>query len=377
MKLKRILKKMVYIILGIVLLLTLITVVVINFHPAFGAKSTGARWVKMQNSPNHKEGIFKNLNPVNIDYSWDLTKKIIRKQVKGNPNKVPKEQFPFRKWTKDEVQAIEDSLTTMVWYGHSAFYLKMNKKNILIDPMFGDYPSPIPYIMKKRFNDTLPIAIANLPIIDVILLSHDHYDHLDYNSILELKDKTKQFIVPLGVGAHLEKWGVSVEKITELDWYEDMVIDEITFICTPAQHFSGRGLNDKFNTLWSSWVIDGKHKLFFSGDSGYFDGFKTIGDKYGPFDLCMIECGQYDELWDDIHMFPEQTAQAHLDLKGNMLIPIHWGGFTLANHSWDTPIKDLATACKEQNINLATPIIGAEIVLGEKQEFSNWWEGIE
>lgn len=377
MKLKRILKKMLYIITGTILILTIIVVAVVNHYASFGGKPTGYRLERMLNSPNNNEGVFSNLSPVNKDYGWEFTKKMIKKQLKGNPHRKPIKSLPFIKWSKEEVQNLNDSITTVVWYGHSAFYLKMNGKNILLDPMFGDYPSPIPYTLNKRFNDTLPIAISDLPIIDVILLSHDHYDHLDYGSILELKNKTKQFIVPLGVGAHLEKWGVDASKITELNWYEDVTIDEMTFSCTPAQHFSGRGITDKFRTLWCSWVIDGKHKIFFSGDSGYFDEFKKIGEKYGPFDVCMIECGQYDKLWDDIHMFPEQTAQAHIDLKGNMLIPIHWGGFTLATHDWNDPIIRLSKVCKQKDINLATPIIGEKITIGRKQEFSSWWKTLK
>lgn len=377
MKLKRILKKMRYIITGIILILTLVVVAVVNHYPSFGGKPTGDRLIRMRNSPNNNDGIFNNLNPVNKEYGWEFTKKMLKKQLRANPQRKPTKSLPFIKWNKEEIQNLNDSITTAIWYGHSAFYLKMNGKNILLDPMFGDYPSPIPYTLTKRFNDTLPIDIADLPIIDVILLSHDHYDHLDYGSILELKNKTKQFIVPLGVGAHLEKWGVDNSKITELNWYEDITIDEMTFSCTPAQHFSGRGITDKFRTLWCSWVIDGKHKIFFSGDSGYSDEFKKIGEKYGPFDVCLMECGQYDELWGDIHMFPKQTVQAHLDLGGNMLIPIHWGGFTLATHNWDDPIIRLSSICKQQNINLSTPIIGEKIVIGKKQEFSTWWKTLE
>ncbi len=377
MKLKRILKKMLYITIGIILLLTIATIIFVNHYPSFGGKPTGKRLEQMLSSPNNVEGKFTNIYPVKKDYGWEFSKKMIKKQLKGNPNRKPSNPLPFIKWSKEEVESIPDSATTAIWYGHSAFYLKMNGKNILLDPMFGDYPSPIPYTLNKRFNDTIPIAISDLPTIDIIILSHDHYDHLDYNSILKLKDKTKQFIVPLGVGAHLEKWGVDKTKITELYWYENIKVDDITVICTPAQHFSGRGLTDKFRTLWSSWVIDGKHKIFFSGDSGYFDEFKKIGEKYGPFDACMMECGQYDELWDDIHMFPEQTAQAHIDLKGNMLIPIHWGGFTLTTHDWNDPIKRLSKICKQKNINLATPIIGEKITIGKKQEFSSWWETLK
>lgn len=374
MRTKRNFKKVLYLLGGIICLFTIAAVVVVNHYPPLGGNSTGKRLARMRNSVHHKDEIYENLNPVNKDYGWEFMKKMLRKQLKGNPNRKPTKSLPVKRWNKEAVQNLSDSITTAVWYGHSAFYLKMNGKNILLDPMFGKYTTPVPFDKSSRFNDTLPIAIKDLPIIDVIVLSHDHYDHLDYGSILQLKDKTRQFIVPLGVGAHLERWGVDASKITELDWYEEVVIDDLTFSCTPAQHFSGRSLNDKFRTLWCSWVIAGKHKIYFSGDSGYFSEFKTIGEKYGPFDVCLMECGQYDELWHDIHMYPEQTAQAYLDLKGKMLIPIHWGAFTLATHDWDDPILQLEEICRKENIHLATPMIGEEIMIGKKQEFSTWWK---
>ena len=373
MKIKKVLKKMLYSILGVLALLTLTIVVLVNFLPSFGAKPSGERLEKIKNSEQYKVDKFSNSGNVKEDFTFEEYRKIFAKMFKGNPKSAPEHALPFQKWTKDEVDNLQDSTATAVWYGHSSFYLKMNGKNILIDPMFGDYPAPLPYLTKKRYNDTLPIAIADLPQIDVIILSHDHYDHLDYNSILELKDKTKRFLVPLGVGSHLESWGVDKNKIIELDWWENQTIDDITFRCTPSQHFSGRGLTDKQSTLWSSWVIEGKQKIYFSGDSGYFDGFKEIGAKYGPFDVCLMECGQYDELWPDIHMFPEQTGQAHLDLKGKTLIPIHWGGFTLANHNWDDSIKRLVAFSEENNIDLATPQIGEPILIGKQQAFSKWW----
>ncbi|NJB72671.1 L-ascorbate metabolism protein UlaG (beta-lactamase superfamily) [Saonia flava] len=356
------------------LMLGLITVLFVNFHPVFGGESKGEILEKMKETPNYSNGKFTNLYPTKNDFSWDDYKKIFGKMFKGNPNKKPSKSLPVIKWDKSQLDELRDSETSLVWYGHSAFYLKMNGKNILIDPMFGDYPSPVPYIMPKRFNDTLPIAIEDLPEIDIIIFSHDHYDHLDYGSIKRLKGKTKKFIVPLGLGAHLKKWGVEESKISELYWEDSITVADITFTCTPAQHFSGRGLLDKMSTLWCSWVIDGKHKLFFSGDSGYFEGFKKIGKEHGPFDVCMMECGQYDELWKDIHMMPEETAQAHLDLKGNMLIPIHWGGFTLSNHDWDDPVQRLYKASMEKNINLSTPIIGEKIIVGKEQQFSDWWK---
>ena len=160
----------------------------------------------------------------------------------------------------------------------------------------------------------------------------------------------------------------------EMDWYDSVQYDGITYRCTPSQHFSGRALTDKLHTLWASWVIEGEYKIYFSGDSGYFDEFKTIGEKYGPFDVCLMECGQYDPMWHDIHMYPEETGQAHLDLKGKTLIPIHWGGFSLALHDWDDSINRLEKFCEKNNIDLATPKIGQPIVIGQQVKYTDWWK---
>ena len=193
---------------------------------------------------------------------------------------------------------------------------------------------------------------------------------------MKLKEKTSRFLVPVGLGAHLRHWGVDADKIDEFYWYESKNIGPITYRCTPAQHFSGRGISDKMSTLWASWVIEGKHKIFFSGDSGYFEEFSKIGEKYGPFDACVMECGQYDELWDAIHMFPEETVRAHLDLRGDLLIPIHWGAFSISLHDWNDPVKRVFRASEEKGVNLATPVIGEPIHIGEEQTFSTWWKNI-
>lgn len=364
---------MLYIFLAFVVIVLTGVVVFVNYHPAFGGRPEGQRLARMQQAPNYKEEHFTNLSPTKTTFDWKEYAEMFQQFIKGNPNIRPTKPLPYRRWSRDELQALDSSATTAIWYGHSAFYLQMNGRHILIDPMFGNYPAPVPMFVGKRFNDTLPIAIADLPVIDVVVISHDHYDHLDYGSIVSLRDKVRRFLVPLGVGAHLEAWGVDANKITELYWYEQVSTDGITFVCTPARHFSGRGITDKMRTLWCSWVIKGNHNLFFSGDSGYFDEFKNIGNTYGPFDACMMECGQYNELWKDIHMFPEETARAHCDLKGRMLIPIHWGAFSLGMHDWDEPVNRLAAACADSAIQLVTPIIGEPIHIGKDTLYPQWW----
>lgn len=352
-------------------------VIFVNHYPAFGNRPTRESLERIQRAPNYSGDKFTNLYPTKETFGWEDYKELFAQWWKGNPHRRPTRQLPYRGWKREELASFDTSGTTAMWFGHSAFYLNMNGKHILLDPMFGEYPSPVPYMVNRRFNETLPVDVDDLPEIDVVVLSHDHYDHLDHGSILRLKDKTKLFLVPLGVGAHLEAWGVKKNRIRELYWYEDVVVDGITFTCTPAQHFSGRGLTDKMQTLWCSWVIRGDHNIYFSGDSGYFPEFKKIGEQYGPFDACFLECGQYNPLWKDIHMFPEETAQAHLDLKGKTLIPIHWGAFSLGLHNWNEPVERLRTACVANSIELATPVIGEPIRIGEKQSFPMWWKSID
>ena len=250
----------------------------------------------------------------------------------------------------------------------------MENLNIFIDPMLGDVPAPHPLLGSKRFQKELPISIDSLPKIDVVLISHDHYDHLDYGSIVKLKDQVTKFYVPLGIKAHLTSWGVSEEKITEFDWWESITYNGIEFVATPARHFSGRGFK-RNNTLWSSWVIKSeKNAIFFSGDSGYGKHFKDIGEKYGPFDFAMMECGQYNEQWAHIHMTPEETIQACVDVNTKLMMPIHWGSFKLALHTWDDPIVRASAKAKELNINISTPKVGEAIVLnGKGFPSEKWW----
>jgi len=361
--------------ISLLIVLVLGTILFIKFYPSFGGKMEGERLAQAQQKPNHSGKRFENLEPTKVDFTWSDYKKMIAKMFKGNPNTTPKDSLPSQVWQKEQVAAINDSLVTAIWYGHSAVYLKMNGLNILIDPMFGDFPAPAPYLVGRRYRYKFPIAIEDLPEIDVIVFSHDHYDHLDYGSVLKLKEKTKMFLVPLGLGAHLERWGVAKEKFQEFYWNESKEIGGVTFTCTPSQHFSGRGTSDKMHTLWASWVIDGDKKIFFSGDSGYFSGFKKIGEQHGPFDFSFIECGQYDSLWHDIHMMPEETSLAASDLNTDVFMPIHWAGFTLATHQWNDPAIRASQKASELGLKMITPIIGQEISIGDTTASysADWW----
>ncbi|MGH0586621.1 MBL fold metallo-hydrolase [Bacillus mycoides] len=271
-----------------------------------------------------------------------------------------------------------ESLESVTWFGHSAFLLKIEGKKLLLDPMFGDASSPFPVFNSKRYSGAFSLEHDELQEIDAIIISHNHYDHLNYKSIMRLKDYAKHFYVPIGVARYLIKWGVSPNKISEHNWWDEITFDNIKLVCAPARHFSGRSMTDKDRSLWCSWLILGQEtKVFFSGDSGYAPHFKEIGEKYGPFDLTLMECGQYDTRWSAIHMLPEETVQAHIDVKGELLVPIHWGAFTLALHEWSDPIERVTKEANRLGVNIATPQIGEAITLQSKDyPTAAWWREV-
>ena len=362
--------------IGILMGVVLITATLfINISPEFGGKATKEQKDFYSQSQNYKDGKFNNLG--NVEMSMDFNKfvKSLVGYFNPSPKTKPSTDISVQKIDSLSIVHYKDS-TRMVWFGHSTFLLQMNGKNILIDPMFGDVPAPHPMLGGKRFSSDLPIQIEKLPKIDAVILSHDHYDHLDYGSILKLKDKVDHFYTPLGVGIHLQEWGIPQQSITELDWWQESAFDDLIFRCAPAQHFSGRGVNDRGNTLWASWIIQSKtENIFFSGDSGYGSHFKEIGDKYGPFDFAMMECGQYNEMWKEIHMMPEETAQAGIDVRAKIIMPIHWGAFKLAMHSWTDPVERIITKASELGIPVLVPEIGESIQL-KRQEIKpiKWWD---
>lgn len=293
---------------------------------------------------------------------------------KGNSARKPAGTIPVKKL--DIADFFGDQQDKAAWFGHSTVLLTVDGKKLLLDPTFAGSPSPFPLIGGKRFSGVLPVDPKALPDIDVVMVSHDHYDHLDYNSVMLLKEKTSLFCVPAGVGKRLADWGVAREKIREFTWWQESELAGLTLVCTPARHFSGRGLRDRNTTTWCSWTVIGRRsRVFYSGDGGYGPHFSAIGEKYGPFDLTFMECGQYDIRWADIHMLPEETAQAHCDLRGKMLVPVHWAAFSLAFHSWTDPIERVMQAARERKIVLATPMIGETVTIGAGEyPRSTWWK---
>jgi len=374
----KILKKMFLIVISILLILVIGVIVFVNTSPQFGGSSTAAQKKSYAKSVNYKDGKFINKGEVAFDMSFSDFRKIMSNYASPKPNTIPNKNIETNPLDSLDLVNFNDG-TRVVWFGHSTFLIQINNVNILVDPMFGNSPSPLEFLGTKRFSKHLPIAIEMLPEIDLVLISHDHYDHLDYNSINKLKHKVKTFYTPLGVGSHLEAWGVKRDNIVEHDWWEKSEFRGINFICTPAQHFSGRGIADKNKTLWSSWVIKSEtENIFFSGDSGYADHFKEIGNQFGPFDLAMVECGQYNELWPVIHMFPEETVKAGLDLKAKKTMPIHWGAFKLSTHSWKDPIERFLHAANEVDLAVVVPKIGVPFSIHDTTQINQaWWHTYE
>jgi L-ascorbate metabolism protein UlaG (beta-lactamase superfamily) len=364
-----------YSFLFLLLILTVASCSFMNISPQFGAEARGQRLQAMERSPNYQDGVFLNPVETNMDIGFRGYVKMIRMRLFDEiEDQEPDWYLPVAKIAPQNLDTPQDTATVVTWFGHSAFLVELDGKRLLLDPMLGERASPVSFMGPKRFTDELPLAIDDMPFIDAVLISHDHYDHLDLGSIKQLAEKTGHFYVTLGVGAHLERWGIPASKITELDWWQEARLGDMTFAATPARHFSGRGLSDRMKTLWASWVIIGKQdRIFFSGDTGYFDGFKEIGDRYGPFDITLLECGQYNEMWSNIHMMPEQTVQAHLDLKGKLMMPIHWGAFALALHPWTEPIERVSKAAQAKGIRMTTPRIGQPVVLGRQAPHSQWW----
>ncbi|MFS4468773.1 MBL fold metallo-hydrolase [Maribacter sp. 2210JD10-5] len=375
-KLLKAFKKMLLFASGLFLALVIVVILFVNLSPEFGRTPSKEKKELFRKSPNFRDGVFINIGDVKSEMDFNKFMKMLGGYIKGNPNTEPDINIPVLKIDSTSV-AQYTGPTRLVWFGHSAFLLQIEGKNILIDPMFGDVPAPHPLLGPKRFSKSLPIEISKLPVIDAVIFSHDHYDHLDYGSIQLLKDKVGKFYTPLGVGSHLEEWGISKNDILEMDWWDEITFEGLQLVCAPAQHFSGRGLTDKGKTLWSSWsIISSTEKIFFSGDSGYGAHFKEIGDRLGPFDFAMMECGQYNELWKEIHMMPEETAQAGLDVGAKQIMPIHWGGFKLAMHPWTEPVEKVSKKAGDLGLPIIVPKIGAYIYLNENEtDMEKWWSG--
>lgn len=371
---KGIMKKIMIYLLIFLSVLSAVIILFLNLHPVFGGTASKEQQETYKKFNNYVNGKFVNQVPTKLDMNASDNFSMLKESISGGEDRTPAGQLAVSEIDWNKINSEEDSVT---WFGHSAFLLSIDNKKILLDPMLGPIASPVPFAGSNRYTGDLLHIIDQLPPIDAVLITHDHYDHLDYPSIRELKDKVGHFFVPLGVSAHLIRWGIEKEKITELNWWDETEFQGLTAVLTPSKHFSGRGPFNRDTTLWGGWVILGKNTRFYtSGDGGYGDHFKEIGEKYGPFDMALMEGGQYDKRWSWVHMTPEESVQAHLDVNGENMMLIHWGAFTLAYHGWTEPIERALIAAKEKEVNLIAPEIGETIPLIGQQSnpISSWWD---
>jgi len=356
----------------IILLIVVIFFVITNL-PVFGRLPKGLRLKKIHELPNYRDGALQNqsktpMQPEGVSFFTILKAFLFEK----HPHRSPDKALPFINPDIDGKPT--SNVPEMIWFGHSSYLIKVDGLRILVDPVFST-PSPFSFIGSKAFKGTDVVKAADFKDIDILLITHDHYDHLDYKSILEIAPQAKAIVTSLGVGEHLEKWGVQPEKIYELSWNQSITLNSgIEFTAVPARHFTGRKFK-RNQTLWSAFVLKtANHKLFLGGDSGYDAHFAEIGEEFGPFDLVLLECGQYNAYWPYIHMFPEETVQAAIDLKAKFLMPVHWGKFSLAMHPWDEPIKRIVSAAAVKDFPLVTPKLGETIVLNQYMPTENWWQ---
>lgn len=358
--------------------LALLTVAVLVFvyQPPFGSLPSGARLERIQKSPHYRNGSFQNLS-----HTPDLTEGVSYYAVlkeflfSEKPRVKPIDSIPS---TKTDLLALQPDENVLVWFGHSSYFMQLDRKKFLVDPVLSGNASPLSFTTKS-FKGTDRYTVNDLPEIDYLLISHDHWDHVDYQTLLALKPKIKKIICGLGVGAHFERWGFDANIILEEDWNTTIPLETGFIVHTaPARHFSGRGFS-RNKSLWSSYVLETPStKIYIGGDSGYDTHFAEIGKNYGPFDLVLLENGQYDKSWKYIHMMPEEVLDAAVDLKAKKLFPVHSSKFALGNHSWDDPLIRISKRNEVVKMPLVTPIIGEVVYVKDStQVFKEWWKGVD
>ena len=360
-----------------IILLVLFSLYAILFFnlPKFGRRPSNGRFEKILLTDNYKDGQFQN-----VSITPDLTEGanfyiVLKEFFFGNSKRnSPKDKIPT---VKTDLKNLDSNKDILVWFGHSSYFMQLSGKTFLVDPVFSDHASPLSFTV-KAFKGTSIYRPEDMPDIDYLIISHDHWDHLDYDTVLKLKPKVKRVITGIGTGEHFERWNFDKNIMTELNWHEEIDLGGGFKINTvPARHFSGRGFK-RNQAVWLSFVLNTpKKRLYIGGDSGYDSFFKLAGEAFGPFDLVILECGQYNKNWKYIHMIPEETVQAAKDLKAKVLLPVHWAKFPLALHDWDEPIKRVSIASEKENLPLAHPIIGEVLDLDNLGNTKKWWEGIE
>lgn len=336
----------------------------------FGSDPTEARLERVKQSPNYHDGAFQNVEPTSV-MRQDASYRTMLVDFFDKPKTtIPPRPLPS---VKTDLKTLADQKPTIVWFGHSSYLIKSQGVTFLIDPVFSGNASPVS-LFGKAFPGTDVYGVGNMPAIDYLILSHDHYDHLDYKTVTQLIPNVKKIYTALGVGAHLERWGASTDQIVEFDWgNHQAVAPGIDLTAVTARHFSGRSFA-RGKTLWTAFVLNlHGYKIFLGGDSGYGKHFQTIGDQYGPFDLAILECGQYGKDWPNIHMFPEEVITAAQDLRARTLLPVHWAKFALSIHPWNEPIQRLIKRAEQTGFDVTTPHIGEPVVLNASYPRAVWW----
>ncbi|HTR04321.1 MAG TPA: MBL fold metallo-hydrolase [Thermoanaerobaculia bacterium] len=327
---------------------------------AFGAGAAGDRRERILRSPQFDGRRFRNPVPTHTIRRHDVLE-TLRLQLAAGPERYPACAIPVVPRSAADFAAPPASDLRLTWLGHASALVEIDGRRLLTDPVWSERVSPSSAVGPRRFFAP-PLPLEDLPELDAVLVSHDHYDHLDMATVRALARRSAAFVVPLGVGAHLERWGIASQRIRELDWSETVRFGDVAVTATPARHFSGRGLTDRDRTLWSSFAIAGpRHRVFYSGDSGDFDGFRRIGREHGPFDAALMSVGAYGPTWPDVHMVPEDLVRAHTELQADLFLPVHWATFNLAFHAWNEPAERASAEARVRGVRIAIPRPGESL----------------
>ena len=365
-----------WVVVGLVAVIAIATPLVLSLPP-FGGELTGDRLARARANPLYHDGRLVNPLPP-ASYTWADVQALIKGQFGGDEVRVPPVPLPVLTVTPARLRETPPNPGLRAfWIGHASVYVELDGVRLLVDPIFSDYASPFD-IGPKRFQPP-PIALAELPPIDVVLITHDHYDHLDMRTVQQLARGDTVFCVPLGIGAHLERWGVAPQRIVELEWGQEHAPRGVRIVSTPSRHYSGRRLRDRNATLWTSWAVIGeRHRFYVSGDTGYSEHLRAIGERFGPFDLAFVKVGAYGPgaPWLDIHMSAEDAVRAARDVKAKRMVPVHWATFNLAFHAWDEPIRRTLAAAQASDVDVVTPRLGEWLDADQPFASSAWWEQV-
>ena len=342
---------------------------------AIGGRAAGARLERMRRSPQYQDGAFRNPVPASVVVANG--KDIGRELLRNRATRRPSQPVPVLRPTPADLAAPPLDGLRLTWLGHATVLAEIEGHRVLLDPVWSERCSPSALVGPRRLHP-VPLPLRDLPQLHAVVISHDHYDHLDMTTVRRLAalQPTVPFVVPLGVGAHLERWGVPPSRITELDWNEHTTVAGLTLTATAARHFSGRLKQDN-STLWASWVITGRvRRIFYTGDSGFFDGYAAIGRSHGPFDATLVQVGAYSPYWPDIHMTPEEGVATHLAVRGGLLVPVHWCTFNLALHTWSEPVERLAAEAAARGVDFAIPRPGQLVDVAGVPALDPWWRAV-